>query len=90
MILWDFLEKSGHADVGGKVKIIEEYISTNEQVIQTFKFLRDSIVLTNFGICLLNVQGESGKKVEIKFYPKKKPLKLLLLNKQEHLMLISK
>ena len=66
-----FLGKKRACRCWRKVKIIEEYISTNEQVIQTFKFLRDSIVLTNFGICLLNVQGESGKKVEIKFYPKK-------------------
>ena len=61
----------GHADVGGDTKIIEEYLNSNEEIIQSFHFIRDAIILTNFGIYLINVQGVSGKKVEVKFYPKK-------------------
>lgn len=66
-----FNKAVGHADIGDEVKAVEEYLSEGEQVIQTFKFVRDSIVLTNLGIYMIDVQGMSGKKVEVKFYPKK-------------------
>ena len=61
----------GHAEVGGDVSIVNEYLFENEEIIQTFTFLRDSIVLTNLGIYVIDVQGLSGKKVEVKFFPKK-------------------
>ena len=62
---------AGHADIGEEVKEIEEYLSNDETIIQTFKFLRDSIVLTNFGIYIIDVESISGRKKEIKFFPKK-------------------
>ena len=37
---------------------------------QSFHFLRDAVVLTNLGIYDIDVQGLSGKKVQVKFYPK--------------------
>ncbi|MBR0473339.1 MAG: PH domain-containing protein [Methanosphaera sp.] len=61
----------GHADIGGDISIIEEYLFENETVIQSFHFLRDSIILTNLGIYTVDIQGLSGKKVEVKFFPKK-------------------
>lgn len=61
----------GHADVGGDISVIEEYLFENEEIIQSFHFLRDAVILTNLGIYVVDVQGVSGKKVEVKFYPKK-------------------
>ena len=50
---------------------IEDYLLDDEEVIMSFTFIRDSIVLTNYGIYTLDVQGLSGKKVEVKFFPGK-------------------
>ena len=60
----------GYAEVGGDVEIVEEYLAPNEEVIQSFHFLRDAVVLTNLGIYDIDVQGLIGKKVQVKFYPK--------------------
>ena len=62
---------AGHADIGEEVKDINEYLSDSEEIIQTFKFIRDAIVLTNYGIYMIDVQNISGKKKEVKFFPKK-------------------
>lgn len=67
-----FLDKlAGHADVGADLSLVEDYLFPGEEVIQSFQFLRDSIILTNFGIYVVDVQGISGKKVNVKFFPKK-------------------
>ncbi|MCQ2976758.1 MAG: PH domain-containing protein [archaeon] len=67
-----FLQKlAGHAEVGADLDVVEDYLFENEEVIQSFQFLRDSIVLTNLGIYTIDVQGLTGKKVEVKFFPKK-------------------
>ena len=50
---------------------ISDYLLDDENVIMAFTFIRDSIVLTNYGIYTLDVQGISGKKVEVKFFPGK-------------------
>ena len=50
---------------------ISDYLLDDENVIMAFTFIRDSIVLTNYGIYTLDVQGVSGKKVEVKFFPGK-------------------
>lgn len=50
---------------------IKEYLIDGEEVIQAFTFIRDSVILTNYGIYLIDVQGVSGKKVEVKFFPSK-------------------
>lgn len=50
---------------------IREYLLDDEEVIIGFTFIRDSIILTNHGLYRVDVQGLSGKKVEVKFFPKK-------------------
>lgn len=60
----------GHAEVGGDTAIVEEYLAPNEEIIQSFHFLRDAVILTNLGIYDIDVQGLSGKKMQVKFYPK--------------------
>ncbi|MGL5576649.1 MAG: PH domain-containing protein [Sarcina sp.] len=52
-------------------RILDEYLLPNEQIIMGFKFIRDSIVLTTLGIYMIDVQGMTGKKVEVKFIPGK-------------------
>ena len=61
----------GHAEVGGDTAIVDEYLAPGEEIIQSFHFIRDSVILTNYGIYTIDVQGLSGKKVEVKFFPKK-------------------
>ena len=60
----------GHAEIDTDPSMVEEFLFENEEVIQTYKFYRDSIVLTTHGIYVVDVQGLSGKKVEVKFIPK--------------------
>ena len=38
----------------------------DEEIIQSFTFFRDSIVLTTLGIYVIAVQGLTDKKVEVK------------------------
>ncbi|MGL4762840.1 MAG: PH domain-containing protein [Sarcina sp.] len=61
----------GNGSIVTDASIINEYLLNNEQVIMGFKFIRDSIVLTNLGIYMIDVQGITGKKVEVKFIPGK-------------------
>nr|WP_263329503.1 PH domain-containing protein [Paraclostridium sp. AKS73] len=47
------------SSAGNKIK---DYLIDGEEIIQAFTFIRDSIILTNYGIYLVDVQGVSGKK----------------------------
>ncbi len=62
---------AGHAEIGADTSFVEEFLFEDEEIIQSYEFIRDSIVLTNLGIYQVDVQGLSGKKVEVKFFPKK-------------------
>ncbi len=50
---------------------LEDYLIDGEEIIMGFTFIRDSIVLSNYGIYMMDVQGITGKKVEVKFFPGK-------------------
>lgn len=39
-----------HAEVGGNTQIVEESLAPSEEIIQSFHFLRDAVILTNYGI----------------------------------------
>lgn len=66
-----FLNKAiGHADVNEDTGYVEQYFSEGEEVIQSFHFLRDALILTNYGLYFMDVQGLTGKKVEVRFVPK--------------------
>lgn len=60
----------GLAEVGGDTSFIEEFLTSDEKIIQSFHFLRDSIILTNHGIYVMDVQGLGGKRSEVTFFPK--------------------
>lgn len=62
---------TGKASIGADLKYVEEYLFDDEQVIASYQFMRDAIILTNYGIYMVDVQGVTGKKVEVKFFPKK-------------------
>lgn len=67
-----FNKLAGYGSINKNIENqIEDYLLDDEQVIMAFTFIRDSIVLTNYGIYTLDVQGVSGKKVEVKFFPGK-------------------
>ncbi len=65
-----FNKMMGHAEVGANLNYVTDYLFDDEEVIQSFQFFRDQIILTNLGIYTVDVQGLSGKKVEVKFFPK--------------------
>lgn len=69
MGLYDKL--TGKATMSTDGNIIKEFLIENEEVIASYKFIRDSIILTTCGIYMIDVQGISGKKVETKFFPSK-------------------
>jgi hypothetical protein len=69
MSIYDKL--TGKATMGADLKYVQEYFFEEEEVLSSYQFIRDSIVLTNLGIYLVDVQGLTGKKVEVKFFPKK-------------------
>ena len=69
MGLYDKLMGKGTMEADSRM--LDDYLLPNEQIIMAFKFIRDSIVLTNLGIYIIDVQGVTGKKVEVKFIPGK-------------------
>ena len=67
-----FNKIAGYGSINNDIENqISDYLLDDENVIMAFTFVRDSIVLTNYGIYTLDVQGLSGKKVEVKFFPGK-------------------
>lgn len=67
-----FNKLAGYGSINKNIEHqISDYLLDDEKVIMAFTFIRDSIVLTNYGIYTLDVQGVSGKKVEVKFFPGK-------------------
>ena len=61
----------GNATMGADLGPIKNFLSPGEEVISSFQFIRDSIIFSDLGIYLVDVQGLTGKKVEVKFFPKK-------------------
>ena len=67
-----FNKIAGYGSINNNIEHqISDYLLDDENVIMAFTFIRDSVVLTNYGIYTLDVQGVSGKKVEVKFFPGK-------------------
>ena len=67
-----FNKIAGYGSINNDIENqISDYLLDDENVIMAFTFVRDSVVLTNYGIYNLDVQGVSGKKVEVKFFPGK-------------------
>lgn len=76
-----FLDKViGHGDVSEEMDkdYVSEFFFDDEEVIQSYQFIRDQIILTNYGIYEVDVQGLSGKKVEVKFSQKTQSKPFLL------------
>ncbi len=69
MGLYDML--TGKANIGADLSYVKEFFFEDETVISSYQFMRDSVVFTNLGIYMVDVQGVTGKKVEVKFFPKK-------------------
>jgi hypothetical protein len=62
----------GHAEVNGaSANNVERFFGAGETVVAAFRFMRDEIVVTNRGIFVVDVQGLTGKKKEIKYFPLK-------------------
>lgn len=54
----------GRAEVNEDVEYVRQYFSEGEEVIQSFHFFRDELILTNYGIYFMDVQGLTGKKLK--------------------------
>ena len=59
----------GNATMGADLKYVQDFFFEDEKVLSSYQFFRDSIVLTTLGVYLVDVQGLTGKKVEVKFFP---------------------
>ena len=67
-----FNKIAGYGSINNNIEHqISDYLLDDENVIMAFTFVRDSVVLTKYGIYTLDVHGVSGKKVEVKFFPGK-------------------
>ena len=53
-------------------KIISPMLLDDERVISAFSAVRDGVVFTNYRVMSINVQGVTGKKVDITSMPYKK------------------
>lgn len=69
MGLYDKL--TGKASAGANLSTIQDFLLDGETVLSSYQFIRDSIILTDLGLYLVDVQGITGKKVEVKFFPAK-------------------
>ncbi|OON95194.1 MAG: hypothetical protein ATN36_08860 [Epulopiscium sp. Nele67-Bin005] len=69
MGLYDKL--TGKASEGANTALIEEYFLDDEVVLASFQYIRDMIIFTNLGIYLVDVQGITGRKIEVLFIPKR-------------------
>jgi hypothetical protein len=65
-----FNKAMGYAEVNEDTEYVQQYFSEGEEVIQSFHFIRDALILTNYGLYFMDVQGLTGKKVEVRFVPK--------------------
>lgn len=67
-----FNKLAGYGSVDNSFeKKLADYMIDGEEIIIGFTFIRDSIVLSNYGIYMMDVQGITGKKIEVKFFPGK-------------------
>ncbi|MGL5151364.1 MAG: PH domain-containing protein [Clostridium sp.] len=62
---------TGKATLGADLTHVKDYFFDDEKVVASYQFFRDSIVLTNLGVYIVDVQGLTGKKIEVKFFPAK-------------------
>lgn len=62
---------TGKATLGADITPIKDFVLEGEDIIASYQFFRDSVILTSLGIYNVDVQGLTGKKVEVKFFPKK-------------------
>lgn len=60
----------GRAEVNEDTDYVEQYFSEGEKVLQSYHFIRDALILSNYGLYFMDVQGLTGKKVEVRFVPK--------------------
>ena len=64
-----FNKMAGYGQVDGNIDDkIKDYLIEGEEILRSFQFIRDGIVITNKGLYMIDVQGLTGKKVEVKFY----------------------
>lgn len=61
----------GNAEVRENSDLIRDYLIPGEEVLLSFKSFRDEVVFTTEGIHMIDVQGKTGKKKRINFFPKK-------------------
>ena len=51
---------------------VNSLLVSDEEIIQCFKTIRDQVIFTNKRVLVVNVQGETGKKVAYFSYPNSK------------------
>ncbi|MDK2584487.1 PH domain-containing protein [Romboutsia sedimentorum] len=58
----------GYENKGKENKAFIEFLGENEEIIYSFKGIRDEIIFTHKRVIMMNSQGITGKKKEFRFY----------------------
>lgn len=58
----------GYDNKGKEHQGFEQFLGSNEEIVYSFKGVRDELVFTNKRLIMLNVQGLTGKKKEFRFF----------------------
>ncbi len=60
----------GNANIQDESELIKPYLAPDEEVLLATKFFRDEIILTDYGLYNVDVQGATGRKREVMFVSK--------------------
>ncbi len=58
----------GFENMGKEHEGFRHFLGTNEEIIYSFKGIRDELVFTDKRVIMLNIQGLTGKKKEFRFF----------------------
>lgn len=58
----------GFENKGKENEGFKQFLGSNEEIIYSFKGVRDELVFTNKRVIMLNIQGITGKKKEFRFF----------------------
>lgn len=58
----------GFDNEGRENQLFEDFLSKNEEILLSYKGVRDELVFTQKRIIMMNTQGITGKKKEFRFF----------------------
>lgn len=65
-----FNNMMGNANIKEDSEMIKPYLAEDETILLATKFFRDEIILTDYGLYSIDVQGATGRKRQVLFVSK--------------------